>query len=881
MKKTLFYFVALLIFSHNSILSADAYKSLNIDFLKPQKTPQKTPQSNERLNKKSFINAVKGYNKIEGLFNIYINENKKHALLEIKPDQFDKEYLASYTRESGDAYNFDGSSMLEEYVFIFKQIGEKVHFIRKNVKFRSDLDSAFQKAIDNHVSNSIVSTSKIKSNPHHITKSILIDLKDIYVRDIENLSERSNGRFRFQKDNSFFTTIKSFPYNTEAEVELHFTSKNPQYVYTLPDSRSLSIKYHISFSKIVDTDYRPRLADDRLGYFLTMHQDYSNIYEEDAYTRYINRWDLRKKNPNRRVSDPIKPIVYWIENTVPKDLRSAVREGILAWNSAFEKAGISNAIVVKQMPDDANWDPADVRYNTIRWIFQPGSGYAVGPSRANPYTGELFDADIRISADFIRSFFNEFEEFVVPSTEQTFSDFIKEEDDIKNWDLHDHSVEQCSYQSHLAHQMVLGWNLLSGSNLIDASSKISLKEYVHAGLVDLVLHEVGHTLGLRHNFKASSIYTVSQLSDPEFTYKNGISGSVMDYHPVNMFNGKVFFQTSPGVYDDWAIMYGYSNFDNKDESKSLNLIASQSTNPLLKYATDEDTYGLSTKGIDPHSNIWDLSSDPIAYYDNQIKLVHSLWDKIIEKYSIDGGKYNKLRRVFGQGIREYYSAARNTSKFIGGVYHSRHHIGDSETLNPFTPVDAEDQRKALRFISKNIFSEKAFQFDPELLNKLAPERLPDFRGSVWRMSRLDYPLHNVINYIQSGALYRILDPRILLRVQDNELRVNSGEDKFTMVELFNEINSAIWKELSSGKNINSFRRNLQKNHVEALITILINKDQSFSHDAQSLSRHHINRLYLKIKSLLETEQYDQYTYAHLKECVNLMYSAYNAQTVIN
>ena len=881
MKKTFFYFVSLLILNHHSILSANAYKSLDIDFLKSNKSSKKTTQSKDNSKKKSFVNVVKGYSKVEGLFNVYINESKKHALLEIRPDQLNNEFLVSYTRESGDAYNFDGSSMLNEYVFLFRQIGEKIHFIRKNVKFRSNLDSAFQKAIDNHVSNSIISTSKIKSNPHHKTKSILIDFKDIYIRDIENLTARSNGKFKFQKDNSFYTTIKSFPYNTEAEVALHFTSKSPQYVYTLPDSRSWTIKYHISFSRIMDTDYSPRLADDRVGYFLTMHQDYSNIYKEDAYTRYINRWDLRKKDPKRRVSDPVKPIVYWIENTVPEDLRSAVREGILAWNSAFEKSGISNAIVVKQMPADAKWDPADVRYNTIRWIFQPGSGYAVGPSRANPYTGELYDADIRISADFIRSFFNEFEEFIVPSTEQFFLDTINKENKNNDWDIHDHHLEQCSYQSHLTHQMILGWNLLTANNLIDVSSKSSLKEYVHAGLVDLVLHEVGHTLGLRHNFKASSIYTVNELSSPEFTYKNGISGSVMDYHPVNLFNGKVFFQTTPGTYDDWVIMYGYSNFYNEDESKSLNLIASQSTNPLLKYATDEDTYGLSTKGIDPHSNIWDLSSDPIAYYENQIKLVHSLWDKIITKYSTNGAKYNKLRRVFGQGIREYYSASRNASKFIGGVYHSRHHIGESSTLNPFTPVDANDQRKALRFISKNIFSKNAFEFEPKLLNQLAPERLPNFRGSVWRMSRIDYPLHNVVNYIQSGALYRLLDPRILLRVQDNELRVETGEDKFTMVELFNEINGAVWSELSSGANINSFRRNLQKNHVEALITILINKNQLFPHDAQALSRHHINRLYLRIKSLLETEKYDEYTYAHLKECVNLMYSAYNAQTIIN
>ena len=148
MKKTFFYFVSLLILNHHLILSANAYKSLDIDFLKSNKSSKKTTQSKDNSKKKSFVNVVKGYSKVEGLFNVYINESKKHALLEIRPDQLNNEFLVSYTRESGDAYNFDGSSMLNEYVFLFRQIGEKIHFIRKNVKFRSNLDSAFQKAID-------------------------------------------------------------------------------------------------------------------------------------------------------------------------------------------------------------------------------------------------------------------------------------------------------------------------------------------------------------------------------------------------------------------------------------------------------------------------------------------------------------------------------------------------------------------------------------------------------------------------------------------------------------------------------------------------------------------------------------------------------------
>ena len=155
-------------------------------------------------------------------------------------------------------------------------------------------------------------------------------------------------------------------------------------------------RYHISISALRSSDFSSRPEDDRVGYFTTMYQDYSKTLKEDPYVRYINRWDLRKQNPNEKLSKPVKPIVFWLENTIPREFRDAVKRGILGWNKAFEKIGFIDAIEVKQMPDDATWDPADVRYNTIRWIVQPESAYAVGPSRANPYTGELYDADIRI-----------------------------------------------------------------------------------------------------------------------------------------------------------------------------------------------------------------------------------------------------------------------------------------------------------------------------------------------------------------------------------------------------------------------------------------------------------------------------------------------------
>ena len=873
---SLFLFTALIPLA---LCYADPYQDLNIDFLLDDSTKvhQKKPlKSKEKEDKKPFKKVIKDYQKIEGLFTIFWNNEKNKAFLAILPDQLEKIYLAGLTRQSGDGYYLDGSSMLDEYPFMFKQVGERIQFVNVNVKFRTDKDSPFRRSVERHISNSILSSTKIESKPHPESGAILVDIGTLFIYDIEQITRKSQGIYSFDKKDSYFKDLQSFPFNTEIEFALHFKGKKGKYIYTLPSSTSVLVNYHLSLSAIPETDYQPRLADDRVGHFVTIFQDYTDVRKDSPYIRYINRWNLEKKNPQEKISEPKKPIVYWLENSIPYEFRDAVREGILAWNEAFEAAGFKNAIVVKQMPDDADWDPADVRYSTVRWLFQPGSSYAVGPSRANPYTGELYDADIRISADFVRSMYREQTEFVVPIMGQVSMDFESEEPP------EEFSSKMCQYGDHLGEEMASGWDVLTTTGMVVGTDE-ELQKYIHNGIVDLILHEVGHTLGLRHNFKASSIYSIEQLSDPKFTQKYGVSGSVMDYQPINIFDGETFFQTKPGTYDYWAIEYAYKQPDisGQSEKKFLESIASRSTDPLLRYGTDEDTYGQSTRGIDPHSNAWDLTNDPIAYYQKRFEMSQELLELIPEHFEKPGEQYSKIRRVFGRALRHYLSAARNITKFIGGIYHSRHHVGDPGGGNPFTIVPAEKQREALKFILKNILAEDAFKFDPDLLNKLAPERGWDFKGSVWRMSRIDYPIHDYIRWIQSGSIYRLHHPRIFARVRDNELKFSKGESIYTLTEHFQNITQSLWSELEQNKNINSFRRDLQKSHVDVLSIILLNKKNYFHSDAVALARASLKTLHSEITESIETGYFDDYTQAHLSELANVIQSVYRAQTVIN
>ena len=858
---------------------ADPFKDLNIDFLlnDSTKTLLKKPlKSKKKDDKKPFKEIVKDYQKIEGLFTLYWNKEKNKAYVSILPDQLEQIYLAGLTRQSGDAYYLDGSSMLNEYPFMFQQVGERIQFINVNVKFRVDEKSPFRRSVENHISHSIMSSTKIESKPHPKTGAILADIGNLFIYDIEQITRKSQGIYSFDKKDSYFKELKSFPHNTEIEIALHFKGKKGRYIYTLPSSTSVLVKYHVSLSAIPETDYQPRLADDRVGHFVTIYQDYTDVRKDSPYIRYVNRWNLEKQDPQAKVSEPKKPIVYWLENTIPHEYRDAVREGILAWNEAFEAAGFKNAIVAKQMPDDADWDPADVRYNTVRWLFQPGSGYAVGPSRANPFTGELYDADVRISSDFVRSFYRTQTEFVSPIIGQVAMDF--ETDEFTD----EESSKMCQYGEYLRDEMASAWDIMTAAGIIKGTDK-DLNNYIHNGIVDLILHEIGHTLGLRHNFKASSIYSIDQLSNPAFTQKYGISGSVMDYQPINVFDGTTFFQTKPGTYDYWAIEYAYKQPDRSTHSEDIFLeeIASRSTDPLLQYGTDEDTFGLSTRGIDPQSNAWDLTDDPMAYYQKRFELANKLWESIPEHFEKDGAQYSKLRVVFGRGMRQYRNASRNIAKYIGGMYHSRHHVGDPGGDNPFKIVPAEKQRDALNFILNRILTADAFNFDPDLLNKLAPGRDWDFKGTVWRMSRIDFPIHDYIRWVQSGAIYRLHHPRIFARVRDNELKFPKGESIYTLSEHFQKITQSLWSELEKNNNINSFRRDLQKSHVEVLSIILLNEKNYFHSDAVALARASLRTLHSDIKESLETGYFDDYTQAHLSESANKIQSVYKAQTVIN
>jgi hypothetical protein len=874
----------------------------------------------EQPKEPAFDKAVKGAKKIEGLFNVYIKEDEARFLLEIAPDQLETPFLLNPTLVSGIGQGFlYPSDMLPEYVVLFHRNGKTIQVIHKNALFRADESSSMRQPAAVAAPDAVVGQAKIECQPHPNTKSVLIDIGTVFVGDLEGmgpaLKQIFEAPYQLDKDGSAVSLVRGFPGNLDFETVLHFktpevNTKKP--VVYAADPRSLLVRFHYSISRLPQTGYRPRLADDRVGHFLAMVDDYSGDRDDQPTVRYVTRWQLEKTDPSAAVSEPKQPIVFYLENTIPREYRDAVRRGVLNWNPVFEAIGFKDAVVVKEQPDDKEWDAADVRYASLRWIVAPNAGFAQGPSRVNPYTGQIFDADIRFSADMLRGVRREYDELVAPVTLPAApgSETAALVRALSGWtsmlgpytldsllDPHDGAFGEparrqvlgagsrpgtppaalgyCDYASGLTHEAALGWDVLQARGLlVDPKDQ---DRYVNDFIVAVTMHEVGHTLGLRHNFKASNVLPFDRLNDASLTARNGLTGSVMDYIPVNLApEGKPqgeYFQSTPGPYDYWAIEYAYRPLEAASpeaETPALRAIATRVSEPDLAYGTDEDTFTGSPRGIDPTSNMWDLGSDILGYYRTRADISRELLGKMEDRFNEPGMRYQKLRLVFSQAVGEIAPAALNVPKYIGGIRHYRDHIGDPNGRLPYDPVPAAEQRAALGFMNREIFGADAFRLPPRLFNKLAVERFPDIEGNFWTIDRIDLPIHTLVLALQSLAMDRLYHPIVLSRLVDIEQRYEGKEKAFTLAEMFASVRQAVWSELDGRSNINSFRRNLQRKHLSTLVNLAVQSDPAQPEDARTLARVDLIQIRRAIDTALgrverPVASLDTVTRAHLDE----------------
>jgi hypothetical protein len=851
-----------------------------------QKPTKGRAQSAKKNGEKPFDELIKDKVKIEGLFTFYHDTTDNSMLMEIKPEQFDQMYLCGMTVLHGDGAFVEGSRMFGTIPFYLHRVGNTIQFMEKNLRVRADSTAPIYGAVEAGISDALIASTAVKSEPQDSTSAILVDPSPFFVRDALNLTYylgQAKTGFHIDPKNSYFGQVKSFSENTEINVVLHFESSKPAEAVALQNPYSFFHTFRYSLATLPETDYVPRLADDRIGHFMTMYQDYDQLDRETPYVRFINRWDLKKKNPGARISEPVKPIVFWIENTVPEEYRDAIAEGIEFWQPAFEAIGFRNAIIAKQMPDTASWDPADVRYSAIRWLVAKNYPYtAIGTSRANPVTGQVYDADIGFVSDAIRGLFLTIERQVKPVTPtrgtfEEYDPFGEIADFANNYDgPHVCDMGQAAFEA------AFGLSYLSATGDLKDKDELT-KKYVEAFLRFVIAHEVGHTLGFRHNFGASSIYTLDEINNEAFTEDHSSVGSIMEYPAPNIAGPEhkqgEFYASVPGPYDYWAIEYSYSDFGSKspfDEVEQLNKIASRAGDSDLFYATDEDAYGTSMKSIDPRVNIWDLGNDPLAFAEHNIDLSRTIWFDAINEFEQPGERYQKIRNVFNTSWTPYYRAAFLAPKYVGGLYQNRLHIGDADE-NPFRPVPAAKQRRAVEFIRDYLFAPDVFNFPPELINKLQEETLPDFNWTNYSRTTVEYQIMRRVDGLYQAVLSRLYSPFVLGRLINNVERFQPDEEKYTIYDMFTDVRRAVWSEIVEPQNVNEYRRHLQLAHLDRIIDIYLSSPLRMPSDARTLAANDLDILEEAAGKAIQSTAIDGMTKAHFKEVFRQIEAAKRAR----
>ena len=565
-----------------------------------EETKDESREESKKDDRELISEFVEEFITYEGLLKSYQDPENGNTYIELSDEDISKEfiYFAHIINGTVEAGLFKGSH-IDQAVIKFEKQFNSLNLVRVNTEYYFDPDSELSRQSQSNISDSVIENFEI-THKNEDENTYLIDITKLLKSD--NLTKLKSEPRDYESDSfgvgslsrskTAISKIYNYPNNTDFEVDYVFS--NPASYESL---RNTSVKLRYTFLEMPqDNGFEIRFEDPRIGYFTDRVTDLSST-EITPYRDLVQKWNLQKQNPDAAKSKPIKPIKFWLENTTPKELRPLIKNAVLAWNIAFEKAGFIDAIEVDVQPDDADWDAGDIRYNVLRWTSSPNPPFGgYGPSFSNPRTGEILSADIMLEWIFL-------------------TNRMRYEDIFLSSEI---SSERCNFSSMRNEQRIFG-------NLVANSMNFSLEDtnkLFEEELTMLILHEVGHTLGLNHNMGATTLHNNKDVHNPEITYKEGLSASVMDYHAINIAPPGVeqgqFSDIKPGLYDQWAIEFAYTpNLSEEEIQKILN----RSQEKGHFFGNDADDMRSPGRGIDPRVNIGDMSDDPVDYAIGRYKLV--------------------------------------------------------------------------------------------------------------------------------------------------------------------------------------------------------------------------------------------------------------------
>ncbi len=856
-----------------------------------QKPAEGEKKDDSKKKEKTIEEVTKDFEKLEGLFTLYRKKEtgKDTIYMEIRREQLERLYFLQATVSEGlPTFFLAAGTPINDILFKLVQRDEQILLVVPNIGFQANPNTPIARSVKRSFADAYLEAFKIEAKSDE-GKRLLIDVSNLFRSDLIQIQQMVNlatgGSYSIDREKTVYTQVKAFPNNIFIQTAYHFSGGSQRGGglagilgslaggANLADPRSVPITVNYNLWELpTNNGYMPRLYDPRVGYFVTTYEDFTRE-QEDQTRRYILRWHLEKADPNAELSPPKEPIVFWIDNAVPYEYRDAIREGILEWNKAFEKIGIKDAIVVKQMPDDADWDHADMRYNVVRWVTSPSNGYAVALFRANPLTGQILNASITIDGNMARFTRVQFIRNIDPLA--AFREAEQREQHCCDHHAHN-SPHACTFAQDTLQRAWQGFVMMELLASRRGATKITEEQFVKDYIKSITMHEMGHILGLRHNFVASRQFTLEELKDGELVRQRGTVASVMEYDPFNQAAlhapNTYYWNPTIGPYDYWAIEYGYRIFPDaktpEAERPYLLEIARRNTEHGLAYETDD-----YADRFDPYVTRFDLGKEPLDYWELVIKDAHELLEVLPTRVPGPGETYYDFTRYFFGTLATFSRAAVQLSRFVGGLQIRRNFATDPNAQPPLEPVSADKQRRALQLLATYIFSESAFNIPKGLYLKLGPN--PFGGGSAIPP---DAPVRDFLSNIQRLTLTRLLAPDTLRRVANNEFKAVDERNALTMAELFDTLQGVIWSEAQSNRAVPALRRQLQRAHLQTLVDMLT-KNTGAPEDARMLARYHLRQLREQLTKQLPRVR-DTYTRAHYSEVIDTIDKALDAQYML-
>ncbi len=838
-----------------------------------------------------FADVTRDATSKAGYLTVWTKDDK--TWLEIPVDRLNQPFFLSASLASGlgERGFWPGLMGGRQQMVELRRVGNTVQMVARNLQVRAPDGTPLARAVGESYSESLIGVAPLAAAAHPTRKSLLVDVQALLGGDIPGTQTALEANYRLpyvhDRSNSSVERTRTSGDGTAITMRSHFTVPKlptppvfapgapppnpaalPNPPTVVPDARSLFLSYTYTLAPLPLEPMKTRRADQRVGYFTEAYFDLANDNGGDARTHLVRRWRLEKKDPAAAVSEPKKPIRVVMDRNIPEKWRPALREAILEWNKAFERAGFKNAIAVEQQSNDADWSSLEgTNILAVRWFALEGPGAtAVGPSQSDPRTGEILRGAAIIPENWARLERTRVRE-TLPAVAQQNRESLTAED-------------FCSYGNDALEEASSGLELLALRGEIDPNSPQG-ERYIAGALKDVTMHEVGHALGLRHNFRASTGVTPAQLRDPKFTAANGVSNSVMDYNGLNIsLDGEPiadYVMPTLGAYDYWAIEYGYREFPAATETAQLAALAAQSeTNPTLAYSTDEDIFG-----IDPLVNQRDLGDDPLAYAQRNIKLGRELWARTQSRVLPEGDDLTLYRRNLSRSLAALGNAVPMVAKYVGGTYTSRSLSGGKQAL--LVPVPAAKQKAALDLLVSEVFTTTALRFDPKIMSRLGVEQL-ERTGPNRFVANVDYSIADAVLAIQRSALDALMSDGLASRLSDAETKVVDTKSLLSFADVQEQVRTATWselkgkgaKEVAKRGEIESLRRSLQREHLRRLAAGLLRPTSAAATDVRAVYRQAALRLESELKAAVAAGGWTSIAQAHLADSLATVSEALRA-----